>query len=136
MDINSFENWLESKDGEAFIQKQHEKRALMKKRYKRFENWLIENNFDKLMDRLILEHNDEYCVKCHHKGYEPHPNHKLGFIINYLTNNIKSVYVEELDNPFPNKVWKLKDYYFQMTWGQGVITEVYKVDDLKPIIWV
>ena len=134
MDVSSFETWLNSEDGEAFIQKQKEKKELRAKRHKRFEEWLEENDFDKLMYRLILEHGDEYVESCYHKGYMPHPNNKLGFIEGYVVDNIEPVYVEELDCDFPNQVWFFKGYYFQHVYGQGTLFRLYNKEDMRLLL--
>ena len=134
MDVSSFETWLKSEEGEAFILEQKKKQELKEKRHRRFEDWLEENDFDKLMYRLILEHNDDYLDSCYHRGVMPYPNNKLGFVVGYITNNLASVYVSELDCDFPNQVWLFKGYYFQHIHGQGTILRIYNKEDMRMLL--
>lgn len=136
MDETGFEKWLESEDGQTFIQKQHEKLVLKEKRHRRFEEWLKNNDFDKLLNRLVLEHNDKYQDKCYDRGYQPYPNRKLSFLIGYLVDNMKTIYVKELNCDFPNQIWEFNNYYFQLIHGQGTIFRLYKKEDLNYLLQV
>ena len=135
-DLSGFETWLDSENGQAYIQKQHEKQELEEKRYERFETWLETNDFDVLMERLISEHDDDYIDKCYRKGYMPSPNNKLNFVIGYVVDNHASVHVSELDCDFPNQVWQFCGYYFQHIHGQGTITRIYKKNDLNYLLQI
>jgi hypothetical protein len=136
MDIEKMKEWLESEDAEEYFSKIAEKEALDEKRYRRFEEWLKTNDFDKLMYRLILEHGDEYIDSCYHKGYMPHPNNKLNFLIAYVVDNHESIIVNELDCDFANAVHQFRGYYIQHIHGQGTITRIYNKDDNKLLLQV
>ena len=133
---DDFIAFLESDRGQAFIKEQQKKKEIKEKRYERFEIWLEENDFDKLLYRLILEHNEDYREKCYHKGYMPYPNHKLSFIINYIADNLATVYESEIDTDFPTQTWLFKGYYFQLVHGQGTIFRLYNKDDMRLILQV
>jgi hypothetical protein len=135
-DDKSIESFFDSEVGKAFLEKESKKIKIKKGRYLRFEEWLKHNDFDKVMYRLILEHDDEYCEKCNHNGFETYPNNKLGFVIDYVVDNIEPINVPELDNDFPNCIWLFNGYYFQITYGQGSVIDIYNEDDKKHLLHV
>ena len=130
-------SWSESNVGIKYFENMAKKHAIKRNRYKRFEKWLETNNFDLLIYRLILEHDEKYCKKCYDKGFEPYPNNKLTFLLGYITDNIEPLQfkIPEIDNSFVNMVCFYKNYYFQITWGQGVLIDIYD-KNLKPILRV
>jgi hypothetical protein len=136
MDIEKMKTWLKSDDAKEYFAKEAEEERVKKSRHKRFEKWLKKNDFDKLMYRLILEHNDDYREKCYHNGCMPYPNNKLSFVLGYITDNYASVNVNALDCMFANEVWQFRGYYFQHIWGQGVITKIFNKDDLKELLTI
>jgi len=131
---------MESPEGIAstkkYFEKLAEKQALQNSRFKRFEEWLENNDFDKLMYRLILEHGDDYIDKCYHNGFMPFPNRKLSFVIDYVTRDDvpHPVSVKELECDFANDIWEFRGYYFQNIFGQGTITRIYNKDDLRLLL--
>lgn len=139
MDIEKMIAWAESPEGEKFHKEYFgrlaEKERIKEGRFLKFDKWLEDNDFDKLMYRLILEHDDEYIEKCHHNGYEPYMNNKMSFVFDYAIKHGKEVNVKELDCNFPNIISEFKGYYFQIIWGQGSITAIYNKEDLKRIFW-
>jgi len=132
--IKMLEDWAASDAGRAFFERERLRNELKESRFRRFEEYVKTIDFDDLMYRLILEHGDDWCAKCREKGFTEHPNNKLGFLIDYLVHNHESIQVQQLDCPFTNEVWFYKGYYFQMIWGQGVITKIYNKDDMKEIL--
>jgi len=134
MDIDGFEKWWDSEDGKRFCEEIKEKHERKEARHERFEKWLEDNDFDKLMNRLILEHDDDYIDKCYHNGYMPYPNRKLAFVVGYVFDNLAQIKVLELDCDFPNDIRLFKGYYFQHIHGQGTILRIYSKDDLKMLL--
>ena len=128
--------WADSEAGDAYFRKLNEMDELEATRHRRFEKWLEDNDFDKLIFRLILEHNDEYIDKCYRNGFQPYPNNKLNFLLGYITDNYAPVNVSELDCVFPHGVWQFRGYYFQMIHGQGTITRIYNKDDMKMLLQI
>lgn len=100
-------------------------------RYRKFENYLENIDFDKLMLRLTYEHNDEYINSCYNSGFRPKPNNKLQFILDYLRDNYSSIYVRKLGDNH-NNVWSFKGYFFQVI-ENGIINVINK-DDLTMMI--
>lgn len=127
MDLEKLEEVLSSEEGKGYFDNLAKKQEIKKGRYIRFEKYLEDHNFDELLQRLITENGDEWRDKCYKRGYQPYPNRKLGFVISYVTDNRSSIEVPQLNGKynFPNQVWFFKGYYFKMTWGQGVFTEIY-----------
>lgn len=138
MDLNKikteFEDWLESDLGKDFFNVLAKKQEIKEIRYKRFKKWLENNNFESLIQRLISEHDDNYCDKCYDKGVEPHPNNKLYFLIDYVFDNTPDVFVEELNNDFPNQIKEFHDHYFRLVLGQGTMVEIYNKNNLKLLL--
>ena len=120
-----------------YIMKMERKKEITEKRYNKFEKWLESNDFDTLLYRMILKHDDEYRSRCYENGYEPYPNNIMGFIFNYVTDRGgKEVEIKEFDNLFTNKIWEFKGYYFQITWGQGVILKIFNKEDSREIFTI
>ena len=136
MDIEKLKKWLESEDAKEYFAAEAERQEIRKKRHERFEEWLEDNDFDKLMNRLILEHDDDYVDKCYNKGYMPSPNRKLSFVIGYVFDNLAGIKVSELDCDFPNDIRQFKGYYFQHIHGQGTIARIYSKDDNRLLLQV
>ena len=130
------EEFPETPEGKLYFENMKSQHELKLKRYLRFEEWLKNNDFEALMFRLIHEHNEDYREKCYHKGYEPFPNCKLAFLIDYITHNREDIRVPELDCDFSNQIWFFRGYYFQMVWGQGVITNIFNAEDKRHVLQV
>lgn len=137
-ELNEWFKWLESDEGEAAIAEFKKDLTIKKKiregRFDKFEKWLEENDFDKLLYRLILQHSDEYRNKFWEWGCEPYPNNIMNFIFTYVVERVgKIVHIKELDCDFPNAIWEFNGYYFQIIWGQGSIQTIYNKKDKKEI---
>lgn len=138
MGASELKEWLKSDEAKVsakeFVEDLAFKEKIKQGRYDKFEKWLEKNDFDKLLYRLILEHDDNYIEKCYGNGYEPHPNNKMEFVFAYVTDRVgKRVYIKEFNSTFPNAVWEFKGYYFEIVWGQGSIQVIYNKEDKKRI---
>jgi len=140
LDVEKFKRemkeWAESEQGKAHLENFWKKIDLKHKRFLRFEEWLKHNDFDKLMYRLILEHNEEYRERCWHSGCEVYPNNKLEFLISYVMDTCEPVNVPQLDCVFANAIWLFRGYYFQMIHGQGTIVNIYNKEDMRKLLQV
>jgi hypothetical protein len=126
--------FMDSDEGKAYFEKENQKHEFQLHRFEHFEEWLKHNDFDKLLYRVVLKHDANYIAKCWHNGCEPYPNNVLTFIIDYVTNTNETVNVQELRCKFSNDIWYFKGYYFQMIYGQGVITRIYNREDMRLIL--
>ena len=132
---------LESPEGKASMEKYFgnlaKKEAIKKGRFEKFDMWLEDNDFDQLLYRLILEHDDDYIDKCYHNGVMPFMNNKLSFVFDYVCDRGKALkkIPKELKCDFAQAVYEFKGYYFEIVWGQGSITAIYNKDDMKRIFW-
>ena len=137
----SLKDFAESEEGKAFhkeyfgnLQKIQD---IQEGRYRKFEKYLESHDFDKLMQRLILENGDKWREKCWHKGYEPYPTNKLGFLIEYLLHNYEPIEVPEIEpKHFPSTIYFFKGYYFQTICGQGCFHRIYNKENMKMILQV
>jgi hypothetical protein len=130
----SFDDIIKSDNGKKFLETLHQKFEQQKGRYRKFEKYIETHNFVELLHRLILEHNDKYIEKCINNGSEPHPNNKLEFIIQYLSENTPEIEIDELNCNFLTEIHEFKNYYFQIIWGQGCVTKIYNKKDLKLLL--
>lgn len=135
---DALSKFLDSEEGKEFLRNFDAKKKRIKeqleKRFLVFEKWLKTNDFDKLMYRLINKHGEDYCRRCYDKGYEPHPNNVLGFVISYVFHRTPEVVVDELLCDFTTEVHEFRGYYFEHMWGQGMGTQVYNKEDLKKLL--
>lgn len=128
-EIEKLKELLESEEGKAsmrkFVEERVKKQEIANGRYRKFEKWLETHDFDALMQRLEKEHGVSWHNNCYNKGYEPHPNNKLAFLIDYVVHNYEPISVPQIESEhFPNQSWFFKGYYINMTWGQGVFTQI------------
>jgi hypothetical protein len=133
---DKIDQFIDSPEGKAYFEKLNKAVQIVDNRYKRFELWLEKNDFEALMYRLILEHGEDYRENCYHHGYEPMPNNKLAFLIDYISDRFETVDVPEIDSDFNNRIWFFRGYYFQVISGQGMITRIYNKEDMKLVLVV
>jgi hypothetical protein len=141
LDYKKMKKWAESPEGIAirneFIEKMAKELKIADGRYRKFEKYLETHDFETLMYRLILEHDDGYLEKCGHKGYEPYPNNKLAFVIDYLVHNYEPIEVAEIEpKHFPSTIYFFKGYYFQTICGQGCFHRIYNKEDMRMVLQV
>lgn len=121
-------DWYNSEECELHFEYLKIRFELKEKRYKRFEEYIEENDFNVLMERLISEHDIIYKRKWTLMRFKPYLNNKLSFIFDYVTDNYDTVYVKELDSHFMDEVRYFKGFYFQIISGQGTIHRIYNKD--------
>ena len=136
IDIKKFEEFLNSNEGKAYIEKENQKHLFQLHRFNRFDEWLKHNDFDNLLYRLINKHDEEYREKCWHNGCEAHPNNVLQFLFDYLNYSFDTINVTEIDSDFMNQIWFFKGYYFQVIYGQGSFIRIYNKSDMRLILQV
>jgi len=134
--ISKFEEWFNSDEVDICFKKRNELNEIRKNRQNHFDEWLKYNDFDKLIYRLILEHNDDYREKCYHNGKEPYPNNKLDFLIEYVFAKTESIEIAQLETEFTNQVNLFNGYYFQIVCGQGTIVNIYNKEDLRLVLQI
>jgi hypothetical protein len=139
--LKKLTEFLDSPEGIAFrnnyIEKMAKEQRIAEGRYRKFEKYLETHDFETLMYRLILEHDDDYLEKCGHKGYEPYPNNKLAFVIDYLVHNYEPIEVAEIEpKHFPSTIYFFKGYYFQTICGQGCFHRIYNKEDMRMVLQV
>lgn len=136
-EVKALQNFINSDAGDKYFENIKRKNDIKVGRYKRFEEWLKNNDFDALMYRLIHEHGDDYCEKCYHNGYEPYANRKLSFLIDYLVHNYEPIEVAEIEpEHFPSTIYFFRGYYFQTICGQGCFHRIYNKADMKMVLQV
>jgi hypothetical protein len=124
--IEAIREFPNTPEGKKYFENMRRINDIKVSRYRRFEEWLKHNDFDALMHRLIHEHNDEYQEKCLHNGYEPYPNCKLAFIIDYLVHNYESIEVPEIEpEHFASTIYFFRGYYIQTICGQGCFHRIW-----------
>ena len=134
MELKDFD--INEESVNEFINELRERDGVQENRFLKFEKYLENNDFDKLMYRIILEHGEDWRDKCYHNGCEPFPNNKLSFILNYIEDRCKTIKVKKLKIDYPNEIREFKGYYFQIIYGQGVITRIYNKNDFRLMLQV
>lgn len=127
---------IDENDFEIYVNEMRKRNNILEKRFIRFDEYIKNNDFDKLIYRIVLEHNEDWRDKCYSEGCEPYPNNKLQFILDYVQFNGDLVKVKKLMSNFPNRIFEFSGYYFQDIYGQGVITRIYNKKDLKLMLQV
>jgi hypothetical protein len=133
---DKLDKWLNSPESDKYFDEIRRKHEIAEKRYILFENWVKDIDFNRLIDRLVNEHDENYIDACYKKGYEPYPNRKLNFLFKYLENKRIPVNVTELNCDFSNTIWFYKGYYFQIIFGQGSFIRIYRKSDLSLLLQV
>lgn len=136
--VEKIEEFLESDEGKIFIENENLKKKLLLSRFDKFENYLKTHDFDKLIYRVILEHNEDWFETCRINGLEPYPNNKLNFILEYLDHKLEPIEdnVYEMECDFPHMTYEYKGYYFQVIFGQGSIIRIYNKNDNRLLLQV
>ena len=137
----SLKDFAESEKGKAFHKEYFEnlkiKQDIQEGRYRKFEKYYESHDFDKLIQRLILENGEKWKEKCWHKGCEPYPTNNLGFLIDYIAYNYEPIEVAEIEpKHFPSTIYFFKGYYFQTICGQGCFHRIYNKENMKMILQV
>lgn len=132
----TLDEFCESEKGKAYFALEAKKFDVLNNRFKRFEEWLKNNDFDTLIYRLVHEHGEDYREKCYHNGFEAYLNNKLQFIFDYIEENYEIIDIAQLNCDFPHHIWFFKGYYFQIIYGQGSIHRIYNKDDMRMILQV
>jgi len=132
--LKKMKEWSRGEDGRAYFELFQKRIEYKLVRYKKFEKYLEDNDFDKLMYRIIGEHDENYRENSYHNGFEPRPNNKLYFIFDYVTHMQTPINVKEINSKFPNDIWEFKGYYFQLTYGQGTLFDLYNKTDLRHLL--
>lgn len=139
-DIKEFEKkideFVNSDEGKKYFENENRKFALKEKRFQQFDEWLKHNDFDKLLYRIILMHDENYCEKCYHNGCEPYPNNLLEFIIDFIVHRYEPIIVNEIDCDFPNVIYFFRGYYFQTIHGQGSFHRIYNKADMRMLLQI
>lgn len=128
------DKYFESDASIKFFEELTEQYNIREARQERFTEYLKTHDFDKLIYRLINEHNDDYIEKCYHEGREPYANNKLWFVFCYAMKKGKSVRIKELDTGFPYNCYLFNGYYFQQIYGQGTLLRIYNKDDMRLLL--
>jgi len=136
--IKQMREWSQSDEGRAFFEQRKVEHEIRLQRFKRFEKYLETHDFDELMYRLILEHDDEYREKCREKGFEDYPNNKLQFVFDYVVYNTERLdpTPNEIISDFPEEAYEFKGYYFQIIFGQGSFIRIFNKEDKKLLLAV
>jgi 3-hydroxy-3-methylglutaryl CoA synthase len=125
---NLYENFkkaIDSPEGQAAIARWVEKQKIKQTRVERVGTYLETCDFDKLIQRLVNEHNEDYKDKCYKKGYEPYPNNKFSLLFDYISENYSHVHNEKIPQDFLGSSYFYKGYWFTVYCGQGCFYRIY-----------
>jgi len=129
MDLDKWKEILDSPEVQArmdaWAKREKEKQDIQEGRFIKLEKYLNEHDFGEILERLIKEHDDEYCDKCYKKGHEPHPNNKLYLLYSYLEENYTPVYNDLIPQDFLSSSYFFKGHWFTVYCGQGCFYRIY-----------
>lgn len=131
MEFSHIERIKKMLESDEFLEEQYIKQEIIEGRFVKFEKYLENIDFDKLIYRLVMEHGEEYREKCWHNGFMPYPNNKLTFLFQYVLTKTPYVDVPEIKSSFMQEIREFKGYYFELIQGQGAIYTIYNKKDLQ-----
>lgn len=127
--LKKFEEYLDSPAADKYFEELKKRGEIVAQRYLKVERYLSQVSFDDLMNRLLEEHNDAYRGKCYSLGYEPYPNNKLQFLLDFISEKAESLPRGSVDdNMFEAELYFFKNYYFQLSQGQGAFWRVFDIN--------
>lgn len=99
-----------------------------------------EIGIEKMLKRIIDEHDERYRDKKHAEGVVPGPNHKCSLFFMWLQNNFEPIEVQSSDEYGPGgmfsaAVYFYQGYYFELNVGQGSFWRIYD-SDKKPVFTI
>ena len=103
-------------------------------RFRRLEKYLETHDFDNLLYRIILEHNDEWDERCCENGDDPYPNNKLNFVFDYILHYGKAVKVKKFKNKNPNQIFEFNNFYFQIVIDEKIVWNIFNKEDMRKIL--
>lgn len=119
---------LESPASDRYFEDLRLKEELQELRFKKFEKYLESHDFSVLIDRLVKEHDEEYRDKCYKRGWEPFPNNKMQFLLDFVGSRGEKIELGSVDdNMFESALYLYKDYYFQLSQGQGCFWRIFNL---------
>ena len=127
--LKKFEEYLDSPAFDVYLEKIKMEKEIAEQRYQKLERYLSQVSFDDLMNRLLEEHDDAYRDKCYSLGYEPYPNNKLQFLLDFISEKAEPLPHGSVDdNMFEAELYFFKNYYFQLSQGQGAFWRVFDIN--------
>lgn len=105
-----------------------DKLKFKRQRYKHVKKYLKNVDFNKLILRLILEHNEKYIEKCIQKSIEPPLTNKMELLFDWLfiPENKESYKVEPVSKKdYHINATMFKHYTFEIIHGQGCLFRIY-----------
>lgn len=124
--LNKLEEFLDSEKGNNFINKIISKNELKNNRLVKLENYIENNDFDVLMNRMLNDNDETWKNKCYSKGFEPYPTNILSLIIELITNKEETTLNISERSDFLCGEWEYKGYGLQLFCGQGCFYRLYK----------
>lgn len=121
------------KDMEEYFEDVKIKGDLLDKRLVLVDEYIKINGLKSILDRLVIEHNEEWSEKCFNRGVETHPNNKLYLLLDWVKNRHEYKYNKDIPQDFLSSCYQVGEYWFCTYSGQGVFDRIYN-NDLQIIL--
>lgn len=127
LDIEAFNKALEEDlaNPNGYWNKLKRKRDAVEARFPMVENYINLHGMKSVIDRMVLEHGEDWGDKCWAKGYEAHPNNKLSLLLKWVEFGHEPIHNELLPQDFLSASYFVKGYWFCVYCGQGCFREIY-----------
>jgi hypothetical protein len=137
LDVEAFKKALEEDlaNPDGYWNNLKRKRELEESRFPKVEEYVEKHGMKAVLDRMILDHDEEWDDKCYSKGYETYPNNKFKILWKWIENTYEPVQNDLIPQDFLGASYFVNGYWFCIYCGQGCFYRVYD-NELNLIIQI
>ena len=127
IDLEKFEEALEKDlaDPNGYWNTLKKKREAREIRFPKVDAYIEKCGMKSVVDRMILEHDENWGDKCWAKGYETYPNHKFQLLWDWIEDTFEPLQNDLIPQDFLGASYFVKGYWFTIYCGQGCFYRVY-----------
>ncbi len=137
IDIEAFKKALEEDlaNLNGYWNKLKRKDEITASRFPKVEAYIGKHGMSSVIERMIVEHNEEWGDKCWKRGYETYANNKFNILWKWIENTYEPVTNESIPQDFLSASYFVKGYWFTVYCGQGCFYRVYD-NNLKILLQI
>jgi hypothetical protein len=127
IDLEKFKKALEKDlaDPNGYWNTLKKKREAREGRFPKVDAYIEKCGMKSVVDRMILEHDENWGDKCGAKGYETYPNHKFRLLWDWIEYTFEPLQNDLIPQDFLGASYFVKGYWFTIYCGQGCFYRVY-----------
>jgi len=127
IDIEKFKETLDKDlaDPNGYWNTLEKKRKIGEARFPKVSAYIENFGMESVIDRMILEHDENWEDKCRAKGCETYPNHKFQLLWDWIEDTFEPLQNDLLPQDFLRASYFVKGYWFTIYCGQGCFYRVY-----------